>query len=81
MIVTKNASLVVFAASKYSRKALSVGAKMVNEPPDRASVSPATSIASARVCVERVFECMRECFEREIVCEKQHNAMAIMFLC
>ena len=55
MIVTKNASLVVFAASKYSRKALSVGAKMVNEPPDRASVSPATSIASARVCVERVF--------------------------
>ena len=52
MIVTKNASLVVFAASKYSRKALSVGAKMVNEPPDRASVSPATSMASARVCAD-----------------------------
>ena len=52
VVVTKNASLVVFAASKYSRKALSVGAKMVNEPPDRASESPATSMASARVCAD-----------------------------
>ena len=55
----------VFAASKYSRKALSVGAKMVNEPPDRASESPATSMASARVCAERVYDCMTVCFERD----------------
>ena len=73
----------VFAASKYSRKALSVGAKMVNEPPDRASVSPATSMASARVCADCVHECMRECFQRERkrVREKQINVMVMLFLC
>jgi hypothetical protein len=54
VILTKNASLVTPAASKYSMKALSVGAKTVNEPPDKASESPATSMASARVCEESI---------------------------